>query len=77
MAERLHGTIRQRNEVMRGLDHEDSTQTLLDRLRLYYYNFIRPHQALNGKTPAQKAGINLDLGNNKWLSLMKKASNNR
>jgi len=30
--------------------------------------------ALNGKTPAEMAKINLRLGNNKWLSLIKKAS---
>jgi len=36
------------------------------------YNFIRPHQALKGKTPSEKAEIDLDLGRNKWLSLIKK-----
>jgi hypothetical protein len=39
-----------------------------------YYNHIRPHQGLNGKTPAQAAGLELDLGTNKWESLIKKAS---
>lgn len=41
---------------MRGLDNEDSAQTIVDGMRIYY-NFIRPHMALNGKTPAEKAGI--------------------
>jgi hypothetical protein len=41
-----------------------------------YYNHIRPHQGLDGKTPAQAAGLELDLGANKWQSLIKKASQN-
>jgi transposase-like protein len=72
MVERLHGTIRQRNKVMRGLDDEQTAQTMMDGLRIYY-NFIRPHSALNGKTPAQKAQIDADSKQN-WLHLIKKAS---
>jgi hypothetical protein len=72
-AERLHGTIRQRNKVMRGLDAEESAQTMMDGLRIYY-NFMRPHMALNGKTPAQQARIADTLTPENWLSLIKKAS---
>jgi len=39
---------------MRGLDGEGTTQTVMDGMRIYY-NFIRPHIALEGKTPAEKA----------------------
>lgn len=45
----------------------------LDGQRIYY-NHIRPHQGLNGKTPAQAARLDLNLGKNKWESLIKKAS---
>ena len=31
---------------------------------------------LNGKTPAEEAGINLNLRGNKWLDLIKLASTN-
>jgi len=55
---------------MRGLDDEESAQTIMDGLRIYY-NFLRPHSALNGKTPAQKA--NIELNEATWLTLIKKA----
>jgi hypothetical protein len=58
-------------KVMRALRTLESAT--LDGQRIYY-NHIRPHQALNGKTPAQAAGLELDLGTNKWESLIKKAS---
>jgi len=71
MVERLHGTIRQRNKVMRGLDDMKTAQTMMDGMRIYY-NFLRPNSALNGKTPAQKANIETD--ETKWMPLIKKAS---
>jgi transposase-like protein len=72
MVERLHGTIRQRNKVMRGLDEESTAQTMMDGIRIYY-NFIRPHTALNGKTPAEKAKIVMP-EEQKWRSLIRKSS---
>ena len=38
------------------------------------HNFVRPHQGLDGKTPAQAANIDLNLGNDKYLDLIKQAS---
>ena len=73
MVERLHGTIRQRNKIMRGLDDEATAQTMMDGLRLYG-DFLRPHTALDGKTPAQKARLVSDLEKENWKSLIKKAS---
>jgi hypothetical protein len=60
-------------KVMRALRTLESATLNGQRI---YYNHIRPHQALNGKTPAQAAGLELDLGANKWESLIKKASSN-
>ncbi len=65
--ERLHGSIRQREKVMRGLKVDDTP--IVEGHRLYY-NFIKPHEALNGMTPSEMAGITIE-GENKWLSLMK------
>lgn len=65
--ERLHGTIRQREKVMRGLKKDDTP--IVEGHRLFY-NFIKPHESLNGKTPSEEAGITIE-GDNKWLSLMK------
>ena len=36
-------------------------------------NFIKPHQALEGQTPAERAGLVAE-GKNKWLNLMKAAT---
>lgn len=44
---------------MRGLDNANAGQEMLDAMR-FYYDFIRPHQALKGHTPAEVAGINLN-----------------
>lgn len=67
--ERLHSTIREREKTMRGLKMEDTP--IVDGNRIYY-NFIKPHEALNGKTPSEQAGITID-GKEKWLTLMKTA----
>lgn len=73
--ERLNGIFRDREVVMRGMDNKDSAQKLIDAYRIHY-NFIRNHGSI-GKTPAEKAGIKLDLGQNKIESLIKLASRSR
>jgi putative transposase len=70
--ERLNGSVRDREVVMRGMDHKDSAQTLIEAMRIYH-NYIRPHQGLDGKTPAEASGIKID-GNNKWKALIQKAN---
>ena len=67
--ERLHGTVRQREKVMRAMKTEETP--IIEGHRLFY-NFIKPHMALDGKTPSEKAGIEIE-GDNKWLTLMKTA----
>lgn len=70
--ERLNGTVRDREVVMRGMDHKESAQKLLEAMRIYY-NYIRSHQGLDGKTPAEASGIKIE-GINKLMTLIKNAS---
>lgn len=48
----------------------ETSEKVLEGHRVYY-NYIRPHMALDGKTPAEMAGLELGLGNDKWLDLIK------
>lgn len=59
--------MRDREKTMRGLKIEDTP--IVEGHRLYY-NFIKPHMGLDGKTPSEEAGITIE-GDNKWLTLMK------
>ena len=38
-----------------------------------YHNYVRPHMALEGKTPAEKCGIEVK-GKDKWKTLIQQAS---
>jgi len=67
--ERLNGEIRDREKVMRSLKRED-TPILTGYVT--YHNYVRPHEALNGKTPADLCGIEVK-GQNKWITLMQNA----
>lgn len=69
MLERMHGSIREREKVMRGIKVEDTPIIPMNQI---YYNFIRPHSGLDGKTPAEAAGVGIK-GENKWMKLIKKA----
>jgi hypothetical protein len=40
-----------------------------------YHNYIRPHEALQGKTPSEVAGIKVE-GTDKWLTLIQNAKKN-
>jgi transposase-like protein len=71
--ERMNGEIRGRERVMRTLDTSDTP--ILKGMRIYH-NYVRPHMALGGKTPAQVAGIRVE-GDNKWLTLIQNASSQR
>lgn len=67
-AERLHGTLRERVKVQRGWK---SMNTPIAEGQRIQYNFVKPHSALEGQTPAQAAGINTVKGKNKWMELLK------
>jgi hypothetical protein len=68
--ERMHGSIREREKVIRGLKVDGTPIIPMNQI---YYNFIRPHQALDGRTPAEVAGIGIE-GDDKWIALIQNAS---
>ena len=55
-SERLQGSFRDREKVLRGLQSVETAQRYLDTWVLNY-NLFRPHESLKGKTPAEVAGI--------------------
>ncbi|MFA5364228.1 MAG: DDE-type integrase/transposase/recombinase [Candidatus Bathyarchaeia archaeon] len=67
--ERLNGEIRQREKTMRGLKRKDTP--ILKGYQIYH-NYIREHEGLNGKTPAEACGIKVE-GQNKWKTLIQNA----
>jgi len=69
--ERIQGTIRERVKVMRGFHNPQSAELILN-LFVIWYNFLRIHQGI-GMTPAEKAGVKLNLGIDKWLNLIYKS----
>ena len=74
--ERLHNTMREREKVMRHLKKAQSADKVFKGFRAYY-NFVRPHMALENHTPAQAAAIPIELGTNRWLDLIRQAARNR
>jgi hypothetical protein len=51
---------------MRGIKVDDTPILPMNQI---YYNFIRPHQGLKGKTPAEAAGVGIS-EENKWERLL-------
>ena len=66
--ERLHGIKRDREKVMRGMKTDE---TPIVPMQDIYYNNVRPHQGLNGSTPAEEAGLGIS-DQNRWLGLIEK-----
>ena len=68
--ERMNGEVRDREKVMRGLKRKDTP--ILQGIQIHH-NFIKPHEGLQGRTPAEAAGITVE-GPDKWLTLIQNAS---
>jgi len=73
--ERLNSSIREREKIVRAFKNPETAKKILDGWQIYY-NYIRPHQTLNGLTPAEASGIDLQLKENKWLNLIKLSMDN-
>ena len=70
IVERLHGTLKDRTKPMRGLKEFESTNALLEGYTVHY-NFVREHQSLLGKTPAQAARTGAPCN---WKGLIEEAT---
>jgi len=68
--ERQNGEVRDREKTMRGLKNPESP--ILKGYQIFH-NYIRTHEGLEGKTPAEAAGIKVE-GQNKWLTIIQNAS---
>lgn len=66
---------RENLKTRRGLGNDNSAQTFCELLKINH-NFVKPHQGLNGKTPAEVAGIDLNLGKDKYLDLIRQSADN-
>jgi hypothetical protein len=60
--ERFNGEVRDREKVIRGPKKDDTP--ILKGYQLFH-NFIRPQEALEGRTPAEVCGLKVE-GQNKW-----------
>ncbi len=70
--ERLNGTLRERVKVQRGWKSMKTPHAEGQRI---HYNFVKPHTALEGQTPAERGQIGIN-GKDKWLELLKEALQN-
>ncbi len=68
--ERLNGEVHDREKIIRGLKKSDTV--ILTGYQLFH-NYLRPHEALNGKVPAEKCGIVIQ-GENKWKTVIENAA---
>ena len=64
--ERFHSTLKERTKVMKAFRNIDTLIQFTDGF-LVYYNYLKPHHSLKGKTPAEIAGIDYDAKN--WQSV--------
>jgi len=69
--ERFHGILKNRVKTMCRLQSEETAKTFAKGFEIYY-NFIKRHKALNGKTPAVAAGLSEHKEG--WLDLILKAN---
>lgn len=66
----MNGEVRDREKTMGGLKKMDTP--ILKGYQLFH-NYIRQHEALDGKTPAEKCG-NIIEGENKWKTPIQNGS---
>lgn len=68
--ERFNGEVRDLEKVMRGLKKVNTS--ILAGYQIFH-NYIRPHEALGGETPANRCGIKIEV-ENKWMTVIENAT---
>ena len=68
--ERYNQDIKDRIKTMRNFGSGKGAEHFLN-LKHIIHNFVNPHMQLKGRTPAEAAEINLKLGRNKLLNLIR------
>jgi len=68
--EQFNGEIRDREKTMRGLKTKDTPILVGYQI---FHNYVRPHEGLDGKTPAEACGIEIK-GKDKWVTLIQNAT---
>ena len=75
--ERHNGKTKDRIKSIRsGFKSFEGAQNFMN-LRQIIHNFVNPHQELKDKTPAEMAEIDLKLGRNKLLNLIRYLAKSR
>jgi len=64
--ERFHGTLKDRTKVIRSFRDFETLKQFTDGW-LVYYNYFKPHQSLDGQTPAEAAHVHYNVKN--WADL--------
>jgi len=73
--ERMHNSVRQRTHGFRGLHGSIESANAVMKGYEIFYNFIKKHEALKGKTPSEMAIPSLQFETpNRWLELIKIAN---
>jgi transposase-like protein len=72
LIESLHGTLRPRYDLTKGLDSLESGNVFAQGSMLYH-NFVRPHTSLGGLSPSDRVGFKVE-GRNRWLALARNAT---
>jgi transposase-like protein len=68
LIERFQGSLKDRTKILRGLKKPETARRFLEGW-LIHYNFFRPHEGIEGKTPADKAGVKFE--HKDWLDLIR------
>lgn len=71
LIERWHGTLKDRTKSLRGLKSVETANKFLDGF-LAWYNFMKPHESLDGITPAEKAKVKYTVKS--WADVVRTAT---